>query len=61
MNINSGITSETLSTLGVFAVLELKKLNTTSCVAKILHLSDRVSSTEFLKLMLNLEIWMIQP
>ena len=56
MNINSGITSETLSTLCVLAVLELKQLITTSCVAKMLLLSDRVSSIEFLKLMLNSEI-----
>ena len=50
MNINSGITSETLSTLCVLTMLELKQLITTSCVAKILLLSDRVSSIEFFEI-----------
>ena len=54
MKVNSGITSETLSTLCVLEVLELKELITTA--AKILLLSDRVSSIEFLKLMLSSEI-----
>ena len=57
ININLGIASETLLTLCVLAVIELKQqITTTSCVAKILLLSDRVSSTEFLKLMMNSEI-----
>ena len=39
MNINSGITSEPLSTVCVLVVLKLKQLITTSCVAKIkLHM-----------------------
>ena len=59
MNLNSVITSETWSALTVFAVLELKQLFTTSGTAKILFLSNRVSSIEFLKLMLNPEISMI--
>ena len=54
MNINSGITLETLSTLYILTVLELQQLATTSCVAKIVLLFDRVSLTE--SLMLNLEI-----
>ena len=51
MNINSGITSETLSTLCVLEVVGLKQQ--ISCLDKIFLLSDRVSATEFLKLMLN--------
>ena len=56
LHLYTGITSETLSTLYVLAVLELKQLITKSCFAKILLLSDRVSSTQSLKLMLNSEI-----
>ena len=56
LHLYTGITSETLSTLYILAVLELKQLIIKSCFAKILLLSDRVSSTQSLKLMLNSEI-----
>ena len=58
-NINSGITSEALSTLCALAVLGLKHRITASCGAKILLLSGQISSIEFLQLMFNSEIWMI--
>ena len=51
--LNLGISSETLPAICVLAVVKLK---TTSCVAKILLLSRRVFSKEFLKSMVNSKI-----